>query len=560
MSSFSLAFPVIRLIHEHHKKPAENRLLRFCQRQLLDRILGASLSALALLDVTYHLSAFAIKSIKAPFKAIFRKEKLSFQEAWIHLKIAALFRSTVLFGSIYYFFSPSSVSTLFENSLTKMVQGLLLSGSPDVFIDPKSAGEMSSTGVGGISNHFPTFIALVDKLPPEIKEPMQSTISLMKESIEFGHSRLDLQVKKFTYNSLYVGLSETFKESTLPADASFKDKLADGIGSRIVSLILSLISIPIVLGEMINLPFQVIALCIEAIKALMSNQESDLKTSLWLFKLNVISLVRFLLAIPLCATLGLLDPKKIEFLFSPLYQGDDEIFKDSYKKLLTKIVQLPVDKSLFIPMKSEVDNYDAKVKDSNHAFGILVTKQKENYRLSIINRGFGAQYHPERGENSKDVDFSWDNIDLNFLNFYLHILIFTNCPKFQKIRDDLIKQLKGNQLTTHVYGFLVFVAEEKGAKKFESHHHKRLQRIGNCGVSFLLGAMSYHSSMQVNDMQDKRKYKKFVYALKEDTFREHGYLLDFDLAIKRGVQPAAVVQQTLKKAKEKLKKDQPVRI
>lgn len=550
MSSFSLAFPVIRLIHEHHKRPAENRLLRFAQQHLLDRILGTSLSALALLDVAYHLSAFVIKFIRAPIKAIFQREKLSFHEAWIHLKIAALFRSTVLFGSLYYFVSPSSVSTLFENSLSRMVRALLLSGNPEVFIEPSKAGRMNTGGIGGISNHLPTFMALVDKLAPKIKESMVNTISLMNESKEFGCAPLDRKVKASTLN---IDLSESFKKFELPADASFKDKFIVGMAERIFSVILGLISIPLVVSELIRFPIEVIFLCFEALEALVSNQESDLKTSLWLFKLNLIGLVRLLLAIPLCATLGLYDPKKIQFLFSPLYEGDEKEVIDSYKKLLRKIVQLPVEESVLIPLWSYTNNHN-EIQESAHAFGFLITKQNENYRLSIINRGFGAEYHPKRGENSKDVDFSWDNIDLEFLNSYLKLHILTNNPKVQKIRGEGVKLLKGNHLTSFVYVLLELIAQEQGAKQFESHHHKRLQRIGNCGISNLLGAMSFHSSMQGNDMQDKRKYKKFVYALKRNVFKDHGYLLDFDLAIKKDVQPAAVVKQTLSKAKEKIKK------
>lgn len=554
MSSFSLAFPVIQLIHEHHTLPAENRVLRFVQQQLLDRILGASLSSLALLDVTYHLSAFVIKSIKAPFKAIYLKEKLSFHEALIHLKIAALFRSTVLFGSINYFFSPSSVSTLFENSLTRMIRGLLLSGNPEVFINSKKAGAIRTTGIGGVMNHVSLFMNLVDKLSPEIKESMQGTISLMKESMEFAHGKIDLRVKESTYNSLYEICSEGLTKFTPPADASLKDKLQYGVAIRSFSIFLALLSIPIAVFEIIKLPFEILGLCLEFGEALVSNQESDLKTSLWLFKLNLISKICFLLAIPLCLTLGLYDPKKIQFLFSPLYSGDNEIIRDSYKKLFYKVAYLPVGKSVLIPLWSCTSNYDLIKKDSAHAFCILITRQHENYRLSIINRGYGSGYHPKHDANNSDIDYSWDNMDLDFLNTYLQASIFTNRPEVQKIREETAKKFKSDQFTSFVYSFLYFLAEDNGGKRFESHHHKRLQRIGNCGVSSLLGAMSFHSSMQANDMQDKGKYKKLVYALKKNTFKNHGYLLDFDLSIKREVHPAAVVQQALSKAKSKLKK------
>lgn len=567
MSSFSLAFPVIRLIHEHHTRPAENRLLRFGQQQLLDRILGASLSALALLDVAYHLSAFAIKSIKAPVKAIFHKEKLSFQEALIHLKIAALFRSTVLFGSLYYFVSPSSISTLFKNPLSTLVKGLLLSGCPEVFIDHRHPDGVYPDEIGGIMNHVSTFMALVDKLSPEIKESMRSTISLLKESVEFGHAPLDFRVNEFTLNTLYKSWSELLEKYMVPADASFKDKLAYGTAVRIISVFFSLISVPLVISELlIRLPSGVLISCLETFRTLMSNQESELVTSLWLFKLNLISIVRLLLAIPLCATLGLYDPKKIQFLFSPLYLGDEKTFDDSCKKLLSKIKQLPSGKSVFIPMVSESMDHGAKEKE-RHAFCILITKLKENYRLSIINRGKGTKYHPKRDEESRDVDFSWDNIDISFLDSYLHILTCTNIPRIQEIREEclngmkLLKLFNANQLTTFVYDFVLLQSvkfkaranESGGAKQFESHHHKRLQRIGNCPVSSLLGAISFHSSMHANNMQDKRKYKKFVYALKKNVFKDHGYLLDFDLAIKKDVRPADVVKQALKKTKEKLK-------
>lgn len=435
--NFSLSFSIARMIHEHYVNPHQNFKIRFCQQHLFDRILSIGLSSFALLDISFHLAAFAMKSLQAVYQCWNEGKPLSFSQAIRHLKIAYLFRSMVLRGSGYTF-KPSNIHLVFEDSTTKFVRALLLSGCPEVFRDPEKAGETFITDV------LQDFLAHIHLLPLNIQNSMQETFSLLKEALE---------------------LRENLTSCLLYSDQ-------------------------------------------EAIK---NNRKSVLS------------------------------------------------------KMFEKIEQLKTGESKLIFLRISIGD---PLIAAGHGYYLLVTKLAENYRLSILNRGFGNEAHIKTLEGKINADYSLDSLNFNSLKTLIHLLVKLEEGTFAQ---EVFNKFKQDQISIDLFNaFYILLEEYLGNSKdqdgqikdsqalstirlFDSQHHRTQQKIGNCGISSLLGAISFHQSTQTGNFQDKRVYKQFIYAYKKLVFDKYDYLLDFEFStLKKLSLPSLAASQKLEKAKLKL--------
>lgn len=172
MSDYSLSIYAMRSINEHQNEMYVNIVSEIVITSIIDRVLGASLSILAALDIGYHLSVSAYKTVKEIALALQQERPFSFKEAKQHLKIIKLFYSTVLFGSLACFINPSFSNKFFlSHKKMGIARNLLLSGNPEAFAS-KDTGMMESIGIRDIQY----IIDLIENLPKEKQVLIENTL------------------------------------------------------------------------------------------------------------------------------------------------------------------------------------------------------------------------------------------------------------------------------------------------------------------------------------------------------------------------------------------------
>ena len=545
--SFSLAFPFIRVIHEHQQNPHENKIMRFCQQQLIDRVVALSLPLFASFDVFFHLSASLVEGVYAAYKSLIYHEVFSIDKAIRHLKIVLLF-TEVIFTGASYVVKPHAINTIFVNSLTKFVRALLLSGSPEVFANSANAGGTKLKEV------LDVFYATVKQLSEDIHETMAETLRVVKEAHQFEITI----TPKDPFLSLscehgFRRLEKSFEDLKAIEGNIFTKLFKREIPARFYILTMSLSGL---LATPISLLASIGTLLREVSVALLTNQDTHIHTILWRIKLDLITLLRMYIAFPLTVIGGMLNPFKVQSLFFlPLYKGDEKVKDEAVKLLFKKIKVLKTRESALVPSFTYTDD---PYKNQTHAYYILVTKQDIHYRVSIFNRGWGVGSHRHNDLNQSNGDVSYDNVPFKKIKKYLAALI--ELKEFQ-IANEAYKTPLGETLQgigpfkLMLYGVPALWRFEEGSTitEFQSNHVRSLQKIGNCGIANLMSAISFHSSMQTGDMSNKIPYKRFIYSYKKMIFENYNYLLDFDLqAKKNGELPSSSAERQLDKMKRKL--------
>lgn len=522
-TGFSLTFSAMRVINDYNINPASNKIVRVCQQHLISRIIAISLSALALIDIAYHCCAFVITTIR----------QLSFEESLTHLKVAMLFRFTLLFGSLFYTLAPSQVKDAFENSFDKFVEGVLLSGSREIFFNGSRAG--STRSFTALSH----FYKITESLPESVKKTMQPTLTMLKEARDFRIAMTPLNVDGLTTNTIYKFIDKHFQKF---------DKLPFAIREvalRVAMVAMAYFSIVLSFAEMEFFLIHCIIGMIGALQFLIGNDDFNLAVGVApSAKINLKALLRSLCAIPACLTYGLIDPKTIQKLFySPLVEDDSKRKANAIGDMLAKLVQKPDHASVMFPISTYTSNPETAA--ASHFYAILVTKLPDKkFRLSILDRGLG--FRMIAGERKCHLDSSVENVDLKYVMDHLanvyEIDSFKGARKFYNEH-----KCKMNKDDPEYLSFLVAMylpSYDDNVKKFESNHIRSHQKIGNCGISNVLGAVSFHMAMQKGDFQDKKDYKKFVYEFKKLVFK-HRYLLNFRFGIRKGQDPIAAASANL---------------
>jgi hypothetical protein len=545
--NFSLTFPLIRLIHEHHQNPHENRVMRFCQQQLIDRVVALSLPLFAFFDVLSHLSASLVEGVNAGYKSLINHEVFSIDKAIRHLKIGWLF-TEVIFTGASYVIKPHTISTIFVNSLTQSVRALLLSGSPEVFVNSAKAGGTS------LPELLEVFCAKVKQLPEDIQETMAETLKLVREANQFERTISP----KDSYLSLscehgFRNLEESFENLKAIEGSIFTKLFKREIHARFDILMMALFGL---FATPISLLASLGTLLREVSVALLTNQDTQIPTILWRIRLDLITLLRMYMTFPLTVIGGVIDPFKVQSLFfSPLYKGDEKVKDETVKLLFKKIKALKTRESALVPLFTYTDD---PYKNRAHGYYILVTKQDVHYRVSIINRGWGSESHRCNDLNQLNADVSYDNFPFKKIKEYLASLIALKEFHLASIvyKTTFVGRLQGiDPFKLMLYAIPALWSFEEGSTiiEFQSNHVSSSQKIGNCGIANLMSAISFHSSTQTGDMSNKTPYKRFIYSYKKMMFENYNYLLDFDLQVKKnGELPSSSAERQLDKMKRKL--------
>lgn len=524
----------MRRIDEYFTSPSQSSTINFVQQTICSRILASSLSVFAFIDISYHLTCASLQGMQSIYlKLKNRNEPINFYEAHRHLKIARLFRSVLLIGSLQYFISPEEVSNFQVNELTKFVRALLLGNAPEILKNPSESG---GTTLRGVLDHF---CALVNELPQEIQESTKETIALIREAQDFINAGINYQLDNQNdsiINSALHKLNEEFL-SIISKNGIFKEieLRAHILGSAIILSCLY-ISYPFFLY--INL----VLFFVKFIHFMIYGDPAELKKQGKMMGLEMIFILRFLVSIPFIFTYGMYDPIKFKTLFlAPLVDSKNTMAQKSRSHFFKKLENLKENEKIVLALRIYVPQENNL---SGHGYYIHVTKKLINYRLSIINCGWGSEHHILRESEKRDVDYSLDNISLDYLKNYITLLLEAGSSKIQGVID--VSKQKGYNLELVfkeiIYGTLkgtsslvlnsMEVGQPIGAINFESTISSSTQKIGNCGIKSLL-ALILFDSVERNGNRDA--YKRFRNSFRKLVYHKYNYLLDFDFNTKRGL-------------------------
>lgn len=547
IKSFSLAFPLTQMIYEHQQIPHKSKVIRFCQQQLIDRIITLSLPLFASFDVLFHLTASLAEGACAGYKAFIYLEVFSFDKTMRHLKIAWLF-TKVIFTGPSYVINPYTIDTIFKNSLTRFIRALLLSGCPETFVDP------TNTGGTEIRQVLDVMCSTMTQLPKATQETMAETLKLVKEAYQFEATiRPNDWFLSLSCEHGFRKVEETFRGLKAIEGSFFTKLLKRELYARLYIFMITLTGL-------LAIPFSLIVstslLLKEIIAALLPHQDTYIHSLLWRIKLDLIAVLRMYISFPFALVGGIIDPFKIQSLcFSPLYKGDKKVKDEAIKLLFKKIKDSKTKESVLVPLFTYTDDPH---KGLTHAYCILVTKQNNDYRISTLNRGWGMEMHRPDELNQLNGDVSYDNVPFKKIKKHLTLLI--DLKEF-KAADEIYNGLldektKGyNPFLRILYRLPALWKSEEGSTvtEFQSNHSRSCQKISNCGVASLMAALSFHSSMQTGDTSNKTSYKKFIYSYKKLIYKKYNYLLDFDLQPKKSDELLSLsAERQLAKMKRKL--------
>lgn len=555
VKSFSLTFPQIRWINDHQQNPHQDKFIRFCQQHILDRIVALSLPLFASLDVLFHLTVSVGLGVFAGYKSLVYLEKFSIDSVKRHLKISWLFTKVIVSGAIFAL-NPHAIGHIFDNSISKYVRSLLLSGNPEIFVNPDTGGGIAPYDV------LDVFCDTIKQLPEDIQFSMKETLKLVEETYQFEKSITPLDwLLFFSCENGFRRLEKNFETLKSIEGNLFTKLLKKEIPARFeifMTTTLGLIATPFSLYISINI------LLSEIFRIFFTHYDTDIKNIFWRLKLDLIALIRMYMTFPLALIGGMIDPFTVQrLLLSPLYKNDKKITEDTLNQLFKKIEKLNTGNSTLIPLTTYTSDPN---KNETHGFYIVITKQATNYRLSIINRGWGSEGHKlnDQDQNYLDGDVSYDDISIKIIVDYLSILFAAKDLEVanKAYKADLPHRFKELGMFRFMIYFLpaIWAFKENSTQNvYKSKHARSPQKIGNCAASNLFGAISFHSAMQTGDMRNKAVYKKFIYYHKKQVYENYGYLLDFDLQTKVNIElPSTLAEKQLNKMKLKLKKTEPI--
>lgn len=496
MLDFSLSVSIMRTINGHQSQQYVLPVSGFLVKSLADRVLGICLSVFALIDIAYHLSVFTYKSFKAVKKATFDKQTLNFSEAISHLKIAWLFHKVFLLGSLRGFIIPSTVGSLIENNSMVLARNLLLSGNPEALYF-HSVG-IRLEGINTLTN-FPQLDVLINSLAEKDKVIIKDILNKLEEIRNLSKITLEnTAVSDVLTTRFNTFLTTFFNRLESSENDSVYLKIFNSVIQRIFILSLNF-SVPVlILTNVLNF---IATLGIAVLFYFTSDYPTEftnivLKRLACVLKINIVYSLKYLMAIPSSITLGLYNPKKFFSLFFSTYcNNSNEIMLQSHEKVMKKIKDLHVNDNLLLPIGSD-----------GHAYNVIVSKLDSNYRVSVISRGdLSHYYHFMNKEFYHEVDYSFDNVPLDFINFYLKSIVAFYDPEVKKNRQIIISELKENKLylsKDHVN----LVAGKLFQKAFESLPKEQREELED--IRDLL--LSAHIELEKNIIE-KSEMSFFIY-------------------------------------------------
>ncbi len=557
-SYFSLTLGVVDKIDQQQRLPRQRRIDSLKQ-EVISRLLGLSLSILGAVDCIGHLSLAAAYGIYTLYARVVKKEQANFKLAWEQVAIALLFRRALFSGSLVGVVNPKGATHILDNEEMTVVASLLFHGNSKV-------AENCCVRPLYVLKVMQTVIAT---LPVAIQQEMQSSLKLLDSAYTLEENdRLDFLVSilmRENKHSLLGQLLAMFDCLEQVQGSLMKRVLLKHVMARVLSLIIPIFTALSVIAILCRLTFDtaIVMLCTLALGFYASRgfggHYMGSRTSI---KLKLIDLTRSLIGIIAWPTLGLVHPfwvkKRVFFPLSNLHSC-------TLKKLLKDIKNLTQNSSVLFPIGMPTAN---PLKECpGHMVYCLLTKETQGYRVSIVNRGWGSEWHDKTTSDGAkaEVDYSWSQVDFQALQGWLPLLvnlrhrlkaykmyrIFTKALKKRKIYLDKDFDL----FNAFLYNVLPKITPNKKYMRWSSGHICTTQRVGLCPLSGLLGALSLHSSMQNKDSNlqaSKRSYKRFIYHCKRKLLEDKGYLLPFYRTLngERKNLPLLAAAQ-IKKAKEK---------
>lgn len=406
----------------------------------------------------------------------------------------------------------------------------------------------------------------ISRLSEEQKAPLKDTIDLLKGAENIFKELRRLENYEITEKtSVSSALSKVIgglqrKNRNIFEKVFFKEGL-----SRFLSLGLSF-------AAALDLTKKLIADTLLIVAIILADQISSGvilggKGGRELFKWHIRDLFLTAAAVAASSIAGLVNPAwgaSIADLNSSLYKDLRESLDGVKLRLCKRVDRLSEGESLLIPVSFCLGS---EMK-SGHIVYVLATKEKEGFRVSVLNKGFGATYavlrhHKLKGGASEAKD---GKIPLNFtveglsssdvkgyLSDMIELMHETDASVDKKAMAE--KRKPGQYVLARLYHNLAVLEETcKTSKKStkQGAHPAFLfvkpQFTGDCPKSSLLGALYYHSAYNREKNEfDKKNYKLFIRQLKDSAYKRNWHLLDFNFGLNQtGEKPSALCANKLK--------------
>jgi hypothetical protein len=411
----------------------------------------------------------------------------------------------------------------------------------------------------------------ISRLPEEQKEPLKDTLALLKGA-ETIFKELSLLENYAFADSNYVSsaLSKVIgrlerKNKNIFEKVFFKEGL-----SRFLSFGLSFAAAVDLTKKLIVDTIFIVAIILA--DQLFPGAILGGSGGRQLFKWHIRDLFLTAAAVATGSIAGLINPNwgcSLANLNSPLYKNLRDSLDGVKIRLRRRVDRLLEGESLLIPVSFSLGS---EMK-SGHIVYVLATKEKEGFRVSVLNKGFGASYAILRlhklgsgagmTEGGKiPLNFTVEGLPSSDVKEYLSDMIElmheTDSSVDKKATAE--KKKPGQYVLARLYLKLSALEEKsKELKKWKKSGELpaslfvKPQTKGDCPKSSLLGALYYHSAYNRKKKQfDKRPYKLFLRQLKDSAYEREWHLLDFNFGLNQtGVQPSALCANKLKSGWQK---------
>lgn len=560
MSDFSLTIPIAKIIHIHHMEENKGKFTHFAKTQLIDRILGVSLSAFALIDFVWHASAVLLTGTFALGKAIVKWESIDLNKTKNHLELTALFFFTLLFGSGIGLIAPSKVREIFYNKETHFASMVLFAGHSNIFKDKsKEGGFKTREGLECFNN-------IAQRVPKQVKQNLVSSLKIIKDAYRL-EQKSDIEnllnglTLKKTFESYHTFLSRMDNTK----GHCVKRFLFKEVITRISAVAFGLFSLLSLFQLSSNLMIGIIGTPV--VLLISSKDHTHLKIeSLQLttfFKRILRDIFISTLGIVLWPTVGFISPSIAKLLLLKI----DRTYSE---EIAFKLKKLSVDESMCLPFSLITSVTKANKIGSHQIYLIIKKSPNEKFTVSIINRGALSDRHFPLRSLKKEADYTFE--DVNEIDLKKYIDDLNVICHFDQIKKSVIEVLKLDSkhfdLVIKEPDFLneaikYYIQESKKSiyrknlgRRIHSNHLKIPQRIGNCVISNLLGAISYHHAMEQRKIpnrvvDEKKEYKEFIYYFKKALFEKQKDRLFFSDNYVKGKNPLLIGRKQVAKACKK---------
>lgn len=559
-ANFSLTRRSIEFIYGQRDTATKQPLVRFAQREIVTRTVGATLPVLLALDFAIHSLGAVEATFYSIYKGLLKHKRIDFTLPIKHFKCLKLFMG--LFPASFFIGILSPKIETFakvERGLVTSLRGLLLSRDRLHFTPEHHIDETALIYY---------IQSLVKKLDVKDKTGMEDTLALLEDTKKLRKEFDRLENQGDFQDAFLSGLLGSRIKALLKRDSNLIERiLIKECLTRLLALGLSVASaIDVVVHVLFVTLFNLEFVLLDILFFQNRYFKGDIKEIGLFFLYHLRDIALSIVGAIGGTAAGVISPRLGCDIATPNSGFYDRIrfsSKDIYKSVVDKVKKLADGKSLLIPVSIPYGYAD---KGANHFVTVLVKRESNEYAVSIINKGFQTNvvnqvflgFKPSGRQNKIPINVTYKNVSMSEVDKYIRRLISTICASEDEIVDKVVKVVNQTQypLEDRVVGYLTsciyIIGDEDEVAKDASDEllYCKAQTSGDCPKASLLGALHYHSWEKNGS---SKSYKQWLHRLKARALKDDANLLDiaFDAPVTKQ-KPSVAAKIRLHAAKAKL--------